>query len=136
MRVVLDSSVVIAAFAARGLCQALFEHCLESHEILLGPEQSEEICRKLAHDIKVPEKITDEIASYLRIDSWPVSPAPVEPAICPGGTSLLALGVAQSWRVDYIITGAADLLALKEHRGAKIVDPRSFWSIMMNATPL
>ena len=132
MRVVLDSNVVVAAFSARGLCQALFEHCLESHDIILGPEQREEICRKLARDIKAPEEIAQEIASFLQIDSWPVSPTPVEPAIRPGGTSALPLGIAQSWRVDYIVTGAPDLLALKESRGARIVDPRSFWTAMTN----
>ena len=36
MRIVLDANVMVAAFAARGLCEALFELCLGSHEILLS----------------------------------------------------------------------------------------------------
>ncbi len=36
MRIVLDANVVVAAFAARGLCESLFELCLGSHEIVLS----------------------------------------------------------------------------------------------------
>jgi hypothetical protein len=33
---VLDANVVVAAFAVRGLCEPVFELCLDSHEILLS----------------------------------------------------------------------------------------------------
>jgi hypothetical protein len=32
MKIVLDANVAVAAFAARGLCESLFEFCLSSHE--------------------------------------------------------------------------------------------------------
>ena len=41
MRVVVDANVAIAAVAARGLCEAVFELCLERHE-MEGTEDAEE----------------------------------------------------------------------------------------------
>jgi predicted nucleic acid-binding protein len=37
MKVVLDTNVLIAAIATRGLCEALFELCLEKHEFAASP---------------------------------------------------------------------------------------------------
>ena len=39
MKVVLDANVIVAAFASRGLCEAILELCLSEHEIILcaGP---------------------------------------------------------------------------------------------------
>ena len=36
MRVILDANVAIAAVAARGLCEAVVELCLEHHQAILG----------------------------------------------------------------------------------------------------
>jgi len=47
MRIVLDVNVVVAAFAARGLCESLFELCLGNHEILLSEPLLAEIRRNL-----------------------------------------------------------------------------------------
>ena len=33
MKIVLDANVIIAAFAARGLCESIMEVCLSDHEI-------------------------------------------------------------------------------------------------------
>jgi len=36
MRVILDTNVILAAFASRGLADAVFELCLDKHEIIIG----------------------------------------------------------------------------------------------------
>ena len=36
MRVIIDSNVAIAAVAARGLCEAVLELCLEHHHLIIG----------------------------------------------------------------------------------------------------
>jgi predicted nucleic acid-binding protein len=36
MRIVLDTNVIVAAFAARGLCADVFEVCLENHTIIIS----------------------------------------------------------------------------------------------------
>jgi predicted nucleic acid-binding protein len=40
---VLDTNVLLAAFATRGLCEAVFEACLADHDVVL----SEHILREL-----------------------------------------------------------------------------------------
>ncbi|MBW1786006.1 MAG: hypothetical protein JRK53_05215 [Deltaproteobacteria bacterium] len=51
MKIVLDATVVIAAFAARGLCESVFELCLHAHQILLSEGLLEEI-RQNGTDIR------------------------------------------------------------------------------------
>jgi predicted nucleic acid-binding protein len=38
MRIVLDSNVIVAAFAARGLCESVMEVCLSEHEIFFSED--------------------------------------------------------------------------------------------------
>ena len=133
MRLVLDSNVIIAALAARGLCEALFEYCLETHELFICVDMQEEVRRKLIDKIRVPERIAHEISAYLRLNMTLVTPAAIEPEACRDKKDLMVLGTAASARAHYIITGDIDLLTLKRYRDVKIVDPRSFWNIAKKA---
>ena len=45
MKIVLDANVVVAAFAARGLCESVFQFCLDSHEILISDPLLDEVRR-------------------------------------------------------------------------------------------
>ena len=45
MKIVLDENVIIAAFAARGLCESVMEVCLSGHEIVLSNGLLDEIPR-------------------------------------------------------------------------------------------
>jgi predicted nucleic acid-binding protein len=47
VKVVLDTNVLLAAFAARGLCEAVFEACPASHEIILSDHILGELQRHL-----------------------------------------------------------------------------------------
>jgi len=51
-----DSNVIIAAFAARGFCDVLFEHCLENHEIVICEAILDEISEKLAQKVGLPKR--------------------------------------------------------------------------------
>ena len=130
MRVVLDSSVIVAAFAARGICSALFEYCVESHEVVLCQEMLREIERALLRKIGAPPAVVKEVLGYLRDHAETVSAAPVDPRVCRDASDLPVLGAAVAGRCDYIITGDADLLAVGEYEGVEIVTPRSFWERM------
>lgn len=133
MRLVLDSNLINAAFAARGLCQALFEYCLENHEIFICREMLDEIDRKLVQKIGVPRKIAAEIKSYLKAGVVLVEPARVEPGRCRDKKDLVVIGTAVAAHADYLITGDKDLLSLRKHDKTKIVNPRSFWIIAKDA---
>ncbi|MFO7915378.1 MAG: putative toxin-antitoxin system toxin component, PIN family [Desulfatiglandaceae bacterium] len=130
MRLVLDSNVIIAAFAARGLCHALFEFCLEGHEIILCEEIIDEVKRNLRKKIKVPESLITEIESYLRESTLVEKPVPVENGIFEDESDLPVLGVGAASGSSYIITGDKALLSLKKYKDIDIINPRSFWEII------
>jgi len=129
MRVVLDSNVIIAAFATRGLCQALFEYCLENHEVFVCESILREISVKFVRKIGVPKILAAEIGSYIRASVEVVTPDAVPPDICRDKRDLVVLGIAVASNSEYIIAGDKDLLSLIRYETVKIVAPRTFWEI-------
>ena len=53
MRVFLDTNVLVAAFATRGLCADVFRLVLAEHELLVSPALIEEVTRTLTKKIHV-----------------------------------------------------------------------------------
>ena len=60
-KVVLDTNVVIAAFASRGLCECVFELCLEKHNLIISAFLLNELRNKLIQKLKLSEKHVEEI---------------------------------------------------------------------------
>jgi len=82
MKIVLDANVVVAAFAARGLCESILELCFHSHEIVLCEDLLEEILKNLQHKINLPEGIVEDIGKLLRENTRMLSPIPLAADIC------------------------------------------------------
>ena len=132
MKIVLDANVIIAAFAARGLCESIMEVCLSGHEILLCDELLEEILRNLRRKIKLSAQIVDEIKNLLMEQASMTDPIPLPPDICRDSDDVKILGLAVAARANYIVTGDKDLLVLKEFQGIPILNPRAF-SILLHS---
>jgi len=130
MKIVLDANVIIAAFAARGLCESVMEVCLSEHEILLCNELLEEILRNLRRKIKLSAIIVDDIGDLLLEQASMIDPVPIASDFCrdPDDVKILDLAVAAS--ANYIVTGDKDLLVLKKFQGMPILNPRSFSDIL------
>jgi putative PIN family toxin of toxin-antitoxin system len=127
MRVVLDTNVIIAAFAARGLCAEIFGVCLEGHDIVLSEAILRESQEKLSAKVGLPKAVVRDIIAYLRDTSEIVRPEPVEAEACRDKDDLLIIGTALSGKAEVIITGDEDLLSLKKYRDVEIINPREFW---------
>jgi len=127
MRVVLDSNVIVAAFAARGICSALFEYCVENVDLVLCESILREVEKALVEKLGAPSSVARDVVVYLTEVSEVVVPAEIDPAACKDETDLPVLGAAVAAKCDYIITGDAALLALKKYQGVEIVSPREFW---------
>ena len=133
MRIVLDANVVVAAFAVRGLCESVFEFCLESHEILLSEGLLDEILRNLAKKVKLDPATTAEIGRLLR-DSGPIcGTRRGRVNRVPGCRRFAGAGAGESRRAEYLVSGDRDLLAVKRFGNCRIVTPREFWSLMRQA---
>jgi putative PIN family toxin of toxin-antitoxin system len=127
VRVVLDSNVIVAAHAARGLCQGVFEACLQSHVMVTSDAILKEAHKSLVEKIKLPAERADRIVELVRENSEIVAPTKVERTDCRDRSDLSVLGTEVSGGADCIVTGDKDLLVLKKHGGIEILSPRDFW---------
>jgi len=127
MRVVLDSNVIVAAFAARGICSALFEYCVENVEVVLCEEMLREIEKALVGKVGAPPVVAREVVVYLTEVAEIVTPAEVDPVACKDREDLPVLGAAVAAKCDCIITGDAELLAVGKYEDVEILSPRQFW---------
>lgn len=127
MKVVLDANILIAAYAARGLCEAVLEYCLNTDDISLTEEILTDVKEKLIKKIKLPCPDADRIILFLRDYATIVTPDPVPKSVCRDPDDVNILGAALAVKADYIITGDDDLLVLKKFGATKIVKPRAYW---------
>ncbi len=130
MKIVLDANVIIAAFAARGLCESIMEVCLSEHKIVLSDDLLDEILRNLRLKIKLPTNIVDNIGEFLIEHSNISIPVPLASDVCRDPDDIKILGLAIASNADYIVTGDKDLLVLKSFQGIPILNPRSFSDIL------
>lgn len=135
MKVVLDTNVVIAAFASRGLCAELFEVCLSEHTIILSEYILSEIQEKLIEKIKLPKSIVKNIIAYLRDTAEMVVPWKLDKSVCRDMDDDNIIGTALSGEANFIITGDNDLLTIKSYGDVAIVAPRDFWTKLRKASP-
>ncbi len=130
MRVVLDTNVIIAAFASRGLCSEVFEVCLSGHSVITSEFILSEVREKLFQKIRLPQAIVHKIIAYLRDTSEIVRPEPINEPVCRDKDDNFIIGTALGGKVKLIITGDEDLLSLEKYKGIKIVTPREFWNLL------
>jgi len=126
VKVVLDTNVLVAAFATRGLCEALFAACLASHEVVVSEHILKELRRHLRGKLKVSASHADAILAFLSEHTSVVRPVKVPANACRDRSDLAVLGTAVAAKADALVTGDRDLLALGEFRGIPILSPRAF----------
>ena len=126
MRIVLDANVIIAAYATRGLCQAILELCLDQHDLFVSPELINEIRKNLLKKIRLPEALAQEIVHFIESKSVMVEPDVHDPSTCRDPHDVFILGIATAAQADLVVTGDQDLLVLRRFRGIPILSPSSF----------
>jgi putative PIN family toxin of toxin-antitoxin system len=131
LRVYLDTNVLVAAFATRGLCADVFRLVLAEHELLVSAALIEEVTRALTKKIRVPDQMVREIVAFLRAAGSTVESAPELPTIVVRDPDdLVILGEALSGGADVLVTGDKDLLVLGKVGALRILDPRGFWELV------
>ena len=129
MRVIIDTNVILSAFAGRGLAHALFELCLEKHEIIISEHILSEVQRNLQKKLKMPKDKVLMITEYLREFCSISNYKRLDKGVCRDIDDVKILGLSEAANPDYIITGDKDLLALKEFHSVPLITPREFWEI-------
>ncbi len=130
MKIVIDTNVIIASFATRGLCSELLELCLYNHEIYISEHIINECENKFKDKIKLPNKIIKQISTFLRNEINVVAPTKIDNNICRDKKDIPVIGTAISAGAEVIISGDKDLLNLKNYKHIKILSPRDFWNFL------
>jgi putative PIN family toxin of toxin-antitoxin system len=126
VKVVLDTNVLLAAFATRGLCEAVLEACLASHEIVVSEHILDELRRHLTGKLRVPADQADETVDVIREHAVVVQPTVVPDDACSDRDDLPVLGTAVAGQADCIVTGDSDLLMLERFGAILVLSPRAF----------
>jgi putative PIN family toxin of toxin-antitoxin system len=131
VRVFLDTNVLVAAFATRGLCADVFRLVLAEHELLVSATLIEELSSALSRKIRVPDPIVREVVAFLRASAFfgegGSGPPPV--AVRDPDDAVI-LGEALAGGTDVLVTGDKDLLVLGRVGALRILDPRGFWELV------
>lgn len=129
MKIVLDSNVIIAAFAGRGFCNALFELCIDQHDLFISDFILLEVQKNLLKKLNMPANKTEIIIRYLKEFCFVGHYDKFKKRVCRDKDDDEILGIAKGVNAQYIITGDGDLLSLKKFELTEIISPRQFWEI-------
>lgn len=128
MKVVLDSSVLIAASISRaGVCAELLEDLLTHHEWVISDFIAEELMRKLRDKFKFPDNEISQLHRFLTNHTTSVVPTKLPNDVCRDPTDIPILGTAVAGKVDLLITVDKDLLSIGNYQGIAIIKPGEFW---------
>lgn len=130
MRVCLDTNVLVAALATRGLCADVFRTVLAEHDVVIGDVILAELRRVLATKFKMPaeriEAIDAVFAPFPRIPK----PAQPGPASIRDTADRWVFATAVAGNADVLVTGDQDLLAVQGETPLRIPAPRAFWALL------
>ncbi len=128
MRVVLDSSVLIAAYISRsGTCSNLLEDVLMGHEWVISQFILDELARKLRDKFHYSQNDVAGIVGSIRAAAVMEEPIDIPAGSCRDPNDLPVLGTAVAGRAELLITGDKDLLELRAFRGIAVIGPGEFW---------
>lgn len=133
MRVCLDTNVLVAALATRGLCADVLRTVLAEHDLVIGDVILAELRRVLTAKFKVPADRMEGIEAVFA--PFPCIPKPVAPGLAsirdPADRWVFATAIAG--QADVLVTGDQDLLAVREESPLPILEPRAFWELLRAA---
>ena len=132
MKVFLDTNVLLAAFATRGLCADLLAHLLLEHELIVGEVVLTELRAKLKTKLKLPAATIDEIEALLREGTIVARPSThLQLRISdPDDEWVIASAVAGG--AEVLVTGDAAVLKVASRAPIRILSPRGLWELLRN----
>lgn len=126
MRTFLDTNVLVAALATRGLCEDVLRVTLAEHQLITSEFVLEELRRVLTEKLRIPQTEASEVWGFIRQNVDVVDPE--SPATLP------EMDIADRWilaaaihgQADVLVSGDRDLLEINAP-AVSIVSPRGFW---------
>jgi uncharacterized protein len=132
VKILLDSNVLVSAFATRGLCADVLRVVLAEHELVTADAVIEEVSRALTRKLRVPGEVVDAVREFLGRYSTTARPGrrPSVKVRDPDDAVVLATAIAAG--ADVLVTGDRDLLDVRDRVDEiRIVDPRGFQALVI-----
>lgn len=127
MKVFVDTNVLVATYATRGLCSDLLRLLLAQHELLVSRQVLDELERALRDKIGLPEALIAEILATLAPQIYEVSSDLRSPIALRDAQDEPILAAAIAAGAEALVTGDADLLDAAPDSPLRILSPRAFW---------
>jgi len=126
VRVFLDTNVLVAAFATRGLCADVVRVVLAEHQLITAEVVLTELRAVLILASSCP---CDRRGHPALLRDQEVVPETAEPSDLPirDPDDRWMLASAMAGRADVLVTGDRDLLDVAGKAALPMVDPRGFW---------
>ncbi len=130
MKIVLDSNLIMAAFATRGLCAEIFEFCIERHDVYVCDQILSELNKNFEKKLKMPQDKIRLIIQYLKDHCNYIEDIEITERVSrdPDDDGIISLAVKSD--STFIVTGDKDLLVLKKYKQIQILTPREFWEVL------
>ena len=127
MRVFVDTNVLAAGLATRGLCSDLIREVLENHELISSLAILAELKRVLIEKFKVPEQQARQVLDFIYSSS--VISEPDDHASYPIADSddIPHLSAAEKAHCEVFVTGDKELWTVRTHGDMRVLSPRDFW---------
>jgi putative PIN family toxin of toxin-antitoxin system len=136
VRVVLDTDVLVAAFATRGLCEDVLRVVLAEHELVVSDRILGELARVLREKLRVPPARARAVTDFVRRAAEVVEPE--APANWPerDKDDRWIVATAMVVGAQVLVSGDRDLQNAPPEITVEILSPREFWErLRANRTP-
>ncbi len=130
MRVFLDTNVLIAAMATRGLCEDVLRTTLSEHDLVTSTHVLAEVERVLTDKLRMPASKARLISAFIRQHAEVIEPS--TPATCPinDPDDQWIVAAATEGNADVLVSGDKDLLDIEDKVQVRILSPRGFWEAL------
>ena len=129
MRVCLDTNVLVAAFATRGLCADVLRAVLTEHDLIVGEVILADFRRVVKSRLKVPAEHRVRRSS-VQHNRDPAETGQTQSTKGSGPGRPLDCCDGSLRHADVLVTGDKDLLAVAGDAPLLIVEPRAFWELL------
>lgn len=131
MRIFLDTNVLVAGLATRGLCCELLEHVIHDHELLTCAPVLTELERILAGKLRLPASTVAGFLALLKSEGNLVEPGETPAIAINDADDVRILACAITGKADVFVTDDKELLELRHVGNLPIVSPRELWLRLM-----
>ena len=136
MRVFLDTNVLVAAFATRGLCADVLRLTLASHELVIGEFVLDELRGVLRQKIGLPDDVVSGIESLLREKTVVGHPERPSSVALADEDDRWVLASAVEAAAEVLVTGDRDFLQADSGTWPlEVMTPRAYWERLLETKP-